>query len=67
MQHPNSRVRTDLTPQHEAFIEIQNSCPLCGHWLEIHVESLLEDFNLKEEAHCPQCEVPARIRNHKLQ
>ncbi len=58
--------RKDLTSKHKAFIEIQNSCPLCGEHLEIRVETYLEDFTLREEAHCKSCEVPARVKDHKM-
>lgn len=67
MEQPNCVTNKQLTTKHKAFIEIQNSCPLCGHWLDIKVETYLEDFNLREEAHCPKCDIPARIRNHKMQ
>lgn len=66
MSQPESRVRKDLTSRHKAFIEIQNSCPLCGHVLEIRVETYLENYTLREEAHCPECEVPARVKDHKM-
>lgn len=66
MSQPNSVDRKDLTSRHKAFIEIQNSCPLCGHHLEIRVETYLENFTLREEAHCPECEVPARVKDHKM-
>jgi len=57
----------DMTGRQREFIASQNLCPLCEEQLEIHVESYLEDFMLREEAHCPNCEVLARIKDHKMQ
>ena len=48
------------------FIQSQNNCPLCGSELEIETESYLENFTLREEAHCPQCQVLARVKDHKM-
>ena len=47
-------------------MEHQNQCPLCGSELEIKVESYLEDFQLREEAHCTNCDLLARIKDHKM-
>ena len=52
--------------RHQAFVEHQNLCPLCGTQLSIKVESYLEDYNLREEAHCPNCDLLARIKDHKM-
>lgn len=52
---------------HWAFIEKQNQCPLCGSQLDIQVESYLEDYTLREQAHCPSCEVLTRVKDHKMQ
>jgi transcription elongation factor Elf1 len=55
-----------LNPKHRAFIQRQNECPLCGHKLEIRVETYLENFTIREEAHCPECDVLARVKDHKM-
>lgn len=57
----------NLNPRHLAFIERQNHCPLCHTQLEIKVNSHLENYTLREEAHCPQCDVLARVKDHKMQ
>lgn len=51
---------------HQAFIERQNHCPLCGSELEIQVETYLENFTLREEARCPSCDVMTRVKDHKM-
>jgi hypothetical protein len=56
----------DLSEKQLAFIERQNHCPLCGSHLLIRVESYLEDFMLREEAHCDTCDVLARVKDHKM-
>jgi len=50
----------------ESFIEVQNTCPLCNTGLDIRVESYLEDYMLREEASCPNCQVLARVKDHKM-
>lgn len=52
--------------RHQAFLEHQNQCPLCGSELEIKVESYVEGFHLREEAHCTNCDLLARIKDHKM-
>lgn len=59
--------KNNMGVQQNAFIERQNCCPLCGTQLEIRVESYLEEFTLREEAHCPECDVLARVKDHKMQ
>ncbi len=56
-----------LLAQHqEAFIEMQNNCPLCGGPLEIQIKPSEQAHSLREEATCPSCEVLARIKDHKM-
>ena len=53
-------------PRHQTFVQLQNSCPLCQSQLTIRVESYLENFTLREEASCPKCQLPARVKDHKM-
>ncbi len=55
-----------LNHRHQAFVQLQNTCPLCNSQLTIKVESYLENFTLREEATCPKCQVLARVRDHKM-
>lgn len=52
--------------RHQAFIEVQNTCPLCNDQLTIRVESYLENDMLREEATCPTCQLLTRVKNHKM-
>lgn len=63
-RRPNRESKVES--HHQAFIERQNQCPLCGSQLDIKVESYLENFTLREEAHCPDCAVLARVKDHKM-
>lgn len=54
------------TRRHEAFVQIQNTCPLCNSQLTIRVETYLEDYTLREEASCPSCRILARVKDHKM-
>lgn len=67
MDDHNSEMGHDLAEHHWAFVERQNQCPLCGSQLEIRVESYLEEYTLREEAHCATCDVLARVKDHKMQ
>lgn len=58
--------QTQLSSKHAAFIQSQNICPLCSTQLEIRVMSYLEDCMIREEAHCPECEVLARVKDHRM-
>jgi hypothetical protein len=58
--------RSTVNPRHQAFMEIQNTCPLCNSQLTIRVESYLENYTLREEATCPKCQVLARVKDHKM-
>ena len=51
---------------YENFIESQNNCPLCGTKLEIHVDSYLQNFTVKEEAFCPSCQTKTRVKDHRM-
>lgn len=56
-----------LEPEHLKFIKNQNNCGLCENELEIYVENYLETDTIKEEAHCPSCNIKARIKDYKMQ
>lgn len=64
------RSKTDFNSasdhRHQAFVQMQNTCPLCNSQLTIRVESYLEDYTLREEATCPKCQVLARVKDHKM-
>lgn len=54
------------TGRRQAFVEVQNTCPLCNSQLTIKVESYLENYTLREEATCPTCQILARVKDHKM-
>lgn len=66
MDDCNSELGHTLSERHLAFIEGQNQCPLCGSQLMIRVESYLDNYMLREEAHCSNCDVLARVKDHKM-
>lgn len=65
-----TKAESEVTSLHdlrrESFVEVQNTCPLCNTGLDIRVESYLEDYMLREEASCPNCQVLARVKDHKM-
>ncbi|MBX7231320.1 MAG: hypothetical protein K1X29_04445 [Bdellovibrionales bacterium] len=66
MDEKNILQKADLNTRQKKFVERQNLCPLCNTQLDISTESYLEDFFLREEARCPECELLARIKDHKI-
>jgi len=62
----NQNTANPKKPTHYVFIERQNNCPLCNTLLDIKTEISDEGHNLREEAHCPKCEVLARVKDHTL-
>ena len=52
--------------EHQSFIEKQNHCVLCGERLEIKTESMLSNYNLKEEAYCKNRNIKTRVKEHKM-
>ncbi len=51
---------------HKDFIQSHNNCILCSSVLELrHVRN--ESGNeIREEAHCPQCDLRTRAKNYTL-
>ena len=66
MNTPHRDDEDTTTCRHQTFVQIQNTCPLCHTQLTIRVESYLENFTLREEASCPKCQLPARVKDHKM-
>jgi len=52
--------------KHREFINSQSNCVLCGTVLELShaVDHIVG--HIREEAHCPSCEVRTRARFHPL-
>jgi hypothetical protein len=49
----------------QAYIKMQCNCVLCNTTLELKFENLGEG-EIKEEAHCPECEIRTRAKIHSL-
>ncbi len=56
-----------LSMEQKHFVESQNVCALCNGPLNIKISSYLEDYYIREEAECIQCEIKTRVKNHKMQ
>lgn len=48
------------TPSHGEFVAAQTKCVLCNSSLELTHEKVEGHEAIKEEAHCPQCELRNR-------
>lgn len=58
--------KTENTFQ-KAFIAVQCNCALCASLLDLKVTASDELGQIKEEAHCPQCNIRMRSKNHTMQ
>jgi hypothetical protein len=54
------------TPGHREFINAHNNCVLCGTVLELLHIRMDDIHSLKEEAHCPQCDLRTRAKIYTL-
>lgn len=58
------------TNKQREFMNAHNNCTLCGSALELqHVrvqEAGINNSEIKEEAHCPQCDVRTRAKVYAL-
>ncbi|OFZ31800.1 MAG: hypothetical protein A2622_03270 [Bdellovibrionales bacterium RIFCSPHIGHO2_01_FULL_40_29] len=50
----------------KAYIQLQCHCVLCNTTLELQFEVVTTD-EIKEVAHCPQCEIRTRAKTHHIQ
>lgn len=51
---------------HREFVNAHNNCVLCGTVLELRHIREEDNKSVKEEAHCPQCELRTRAKTHTL-
>lgn len=51
---------------HRDFVNAHNNCVLCGTVLELSHIPLADSPQIKEEAHCPECEMRTRAKIHTL-
>lgn len=57
------RIESD---KHQEFVQNHSQCVLCGTVLELqHVVDSVS-AQIKEEAHCPECEIRTRAKIHSL-
>ena len=53
-------------PNQREFINAHNNCILCGTVLELQHIRAEESSSIKEEAHCPECELRTRAKVYTL-
>jgi len=51
---------------HREFITAHNNCILCSSVLELRHIRVEEGAQVKEEAHCPQCDLRTRAKTYVL-
>lgn len=51
---------------HQEFINSENNCILCSSALELRHVRELDSNTIKEEAHCPQCELRTRAKSFTM-
>jgi hypothetical protein len=63
-------IRNEFTShkeEHEPIIEDQNHCCLCGTALKFQHQVDYLNLTVKEDGHCPSCQVRLKSRDHRLQ
>ena len=50
--------------RYQSFLKSVNCCPLCSTPLILIHEICEEDHTIKETAHCEQCEIQTRCKDH---
>lgn len=53
--------------EHEIILDDENNCCLCGSLLKFTHEVDYLTLTIKENAHCPSCNIQMKSRDHKLQ
>lgn len=54
------------TAEQKAYIQLHCHCVLCNTSLELQFEPI-NIIEIKEVAHCPQCEIRTRAKTHPIQ
>lgn len=49
------------------FLTAQNNCILCGGSLELQHVRVEATAEIKEEAHCPHCDLRTRAKTYSMQ
>ena len=53
--------------EHEIILDDENNCCLCGSDLKFAHNVDYLTLTIKEEAHCPSCNIQMKSREHKIQ
>jgi len=53
--------------EHEVILDDENNCCLCGSNLKFKHEVDYLTLSIKEDAHCPSCNIQMKSRSHTLQ
>lgn len=53
--------------EHEIVLDDENNCCLCGSALNFKHEVDYATLRIKEDAHCPSCQIQMKSKEHKLQ
>lgn len=57
----------EKSPQHEEYLESQNTCCLCGTTLNFYHQIDYATLKVREDADCPSCGIQMRSKDHVLQ
>jgi hypothetical protein len=53
--------------EHEIILDDENNCCLCGSSLKFSHNVDYLTLMIKEDAHCPSCNIQMKSKEHKLQ
>lgn len=53
--------------EHEVILDDENNCCLCGSTLNFKHEVDYSTLRIKEDAHCPSCQIQMKSKEFSLQ
>lgn len=63
---PAKATSTLLHTHQRRYVTEHSTCAMCDTKLEIRHEINTKELKVKEEAHCPSCELRVRVSHHLM-
>ena len=57
---------SQLTSNQKNYMEVENHCCLCGTPLAFTYDSDFNHLKVREKAHCPNCQISLREKEHGI-
>ncbi|MEK7357653.1 MAG: hypothetical protein AAB250_14475 [Bdellovibrionota bacterium] len=67
MDNNTAKNFVSVSNEHENVLDDENNCCLCGSQLDFKHNVDYLTLKIKEDAHCPSCQIQMKSREHTLQ